>query len=285
LANLDRNPWLAGIFTVLAVGLGHIYSGQAKKGIFLYFIGQGVLLAAFLPLIYFSPTTINILIVFFVSFAFIIYCVVNAVKLSKRHKYGYKLKRYNKWYVYLGSWILATVIIQPCLSIIIKANIIQAYKIPAGSLKPTLLIGDHILARKAYAVKQGIKRGDMVIFPYPDDPSKDYIKRIVALGGEALEIMDKKVLINGEILNEPYVIYTDQKILQNKFGHRDNLGPLTVPDDSVFVLGDNRDESNDSRFWGFLKRATIKGKAYSIYWSWDRESFRVRWNRIGKRIE
>jgi signal peptidase I len=285
LANLDRNPWLAGIFTVLAVGLGHIYSGQAKKGIFLYFIGQGVLLAAFLPLIYFSPTTINILIVFFVSFAFIIYCVVNAVKLSKRHKYGYKLKRYNKWYVYFGCWILATVIIQPCLSIIIKANIIQAYKIPAGSLKPTLLIGDHILARKAYAVKQGIKRGDMVIFPYPDDPSKDYIKRIVALGGETLEIMDKKVLINGEILNEPYVIYTDQKILQNKFGHRDNLGPLTVPDDSVFVLGDNRDESNDSRFWGFLKRATIKGKAYSIYWSWDRESFRVRWNRIGKRIE
>lgn len=280
----DRNPWLSGLFTFFTIGLGHLYTGQAKKGILLYFFGQGVLLAGVLPLIYYFPSVPTFIITLFVAFAFFIYCIVDAVKLSKRYRFGYTLKKYNKWYVYLGCWILVTFIIQPIVSSSIREFLIQAYKIPAGSLKPTILIGDQILARKRFAVKQGIKRGDMIIFPFPKDVSKDYIKRVVAMGGETIEIVNKEVFINGHLLQEPYVIHTDNRIMPKGSMNRDNFGPVTVPENAFFVLGDNRDQSNDSRFWGFVEKSEVKGKAYTIYWSWDRENFKVRWNRIGKKI-
>jgi signal peptidase I len=180
--------------------------------------------------------------------------------------------------------MLAAFIIQPIISTSIKVFLIQAYKIPAGSLKPTILIGDQILAKKRFAVKQGIHRGDMIIFAYPKDVSMDFIKRVVGMGGETIRIVNKKVFINDILLQEPYVIHTDHKIMPESFMKRDNFGPVTVPDNAFFVMGDNRDQSNDSRFWGFVEGSAVKGKAYTIYWSWDRENWKVRWNRIGKKI-
>jgi signal peptidase I len=280
----DRNPWLAGLFTFLTIGLGHLYTGMAKKGILLFVVGQGTLLAVALPLIYYYPSVPIFLITLLVGFAFFIYCIIDAVRLSKRYRFGYTLKRYNKWYVYLGCWILASFIIQPIVSSSIKVFLFQAYKIPAGSLKPTILIGDHILAKKRFAVKQGIKRGDMIIFAYPKDTSKDYIKRVIAMGGETIEIVNKEVFINGHLLEEPYVIHIDPRIMTKDFLNRDNFGPVTVPESALFVMGDNRDSSNDSRFWGFVEKSEVKGKAFTIYWSWDSENFKVRWNRIGKKI-
>ncbi|MDA8125289.1 MAG: signal peptidase I [Deltaproteobacteria bacterium] len=284
----DRNPWLAGILTLLAVGLGHFYSGQAKRGFFLFFIGQGILLVAALPVIYYYPTIPVLISTVLLGFAFFFYCIFDAVRLSKRERYGFTLKRYNKWYVYLGYFILATFVFQPIVSSSIKILLIQAYKIPAGSLEPTILMGDQILARKLLAVKQGINRGDMVIFPFPEDTSKDFIKRVVALGGETIEIVNKKVFINGNLVKEPYVVHTDHQIIQKNSTQsmqRDNFGPVTVPKNAVFVMGDNRDQSYDSRFWGFVEKSAIKGKAYTIYWSWDKENYKVRWNRIGKKVE
>lgn len=280
-----RKAWISGIITLFAIGLGHIYAGEAKKGIKLYLLGQGILLLIFLPLIYFFPVTIVVFLAVVSVFLFLIYCIVDAVKISKKKRIIYTLKKYNKWYVYLTCLVLSYFIIQPLISTSIKVFLVQAYKIPAGSLKPTLLIGDHILAKKLFAVKAGINRGDMIIFPFPEDTAKDFIKRVVAIGGETIEIVNKKVFINGKLIEEPYVVHSDPHIIPEGLQPRDNYGPSMVPEDLLFVMGDNRDQSYDSRFWGFIEKAAVTGKACTIYWSWDKENFKVRWNRIGKKIE
>ncbi len=175
----------------------------------------------------------------------------------------------------------------------------QAFKIPSGSMVPTLTIGDHILVTKfLYNIKAPFgdtilvrfsepQRGDIIVFKYPEDESKDFIKRVVGIPGDRIEVRSKRVWINGELLPEPYVQHTDLNVLPHQVQPRDNLGPLTVPPDSYFVMGDNRDQSLDSRFWGFVKLPKIKGKAFLIYWSWNGQgslSHWVRWERLGRTI-
>lgn len=280
-----RKPWISVVLTLLAVGLGHIYTGAAKKGITLYFLGQGIILLIFLPLIYFIPSAIVLLLAGLCVILFVIYCIVDAIKIARQNRVSYDLKRYNKWYIYFTCLVVASFVVQPLVGGLIKVFFIQAYKIPAGSLKPTLLIGDHILSRKLFAAIAGYKRGDMVIFPFPEDTSKSFIKRVIATAGETIEIVDKKVYIDGEFLEEPYVIFVDPQIYPEGQHQRDNYGPVLVPGDTLFVMGDNRDQSYDSRFWGFVEKTAIEGKAYAIYWSWDKENAKVRWNRIGQRIK
>jgi signal peptidase I len=271
--------------TLFATGLGHLYAGQAKRGFFFYFIGQGILVAAALPLIYYFPVVPVLLLLLLIVTAFFLYCLQDAVLLAKQAGTGYVLKKYNKWYVYLGCWALSAFVIQAGIKAAIQNLIIQPYKISSGSLEPTILRGDHILAKKLLAVEKGITRSDIVMFPFPEDTSNDYIKRVVALGGETIEIKDKKVFIDGDLLEEPYVMHTDQEILPEEVSQRDNFGPMTVPDNAVFVLGDNRDHSLDSRYWGVIKETSIQGKPNTVYWSWDGENSRVRWSRIGKKLE
>ena len=166
----------------------------------------------------------------------------------------------------------------------------------------TLLIGDHILVSKfSYGLKLPVldkeilhwrnpDRGDIVVFKYPKDPSKDFIKRVIGLPGDRIEIRNKKVFVNGQVLVEPYARFTDPRILPASVSPRDNLGPLIVPPHSLFVMGDNRDESYDSRFWKYVDESALKGKAFIIYWSWnkngeftlDPDRCFVRWNRIGR---
>ncbi len=279
-----RKPWISGILTFFAIGLGHIYSGEAKKGIILFLIGQFILLFS-MSLLLLPYVPINIVVAILVGLSFLIYCVIDAVKLSRKHKFSYDMKKYNKWYFYLLFWLLTSFLIQPITETAIKSNIVKAYKIPSGAMKQTLQIGDHIIANKFIYKNSEPKRGDIVIFPFPEEPSKDFIKRVVGVGGDVIEIRDKQVLINYNIFQESYKIHTDNRIIPKDLQPRDNYGPVEVPHDCIFVMGDNRDNSYDSRFWGFVKKATVKGKASTIYWSWDREQFRVRWDRIGDRIQ
>jgi len=164
---------------------------------------------------------------------------------------------------------------------------------------PTLTIGDHILVTKfLYDFKLPYwdtilvrfsepQRGDIIVFKFPEDESKDFIKRVIGLAGDTVEVRNKRVWINGALLVEPYVQHVDPNVLPHQFQPRDNLGPLKVPPDSYFVMGDNRDQSLDSRFWGFVKLEKIKGKAFLIYWSWNGQGSLanwVRWERLGKTI-
>lgn len=180
------------------------------------------------------------------------------------------------------------------LALFIRTFIVQAFKIPSGSMQPTLQIGDHILVNKfIYGVKLPFagatiipiadpERGDIIVFKFPEDPEKDFIKRVVAVAGDTVEMRDKRVFVNGELQPHDYAVYTDPRILPGQLQPRDNFGPIAVPEETVFVMGDNRDHSYDSRFWGFVDLEDVKGKAFIIYWSWDKEEFGVRWNRFGQ---
>ena len=194
----------------------------------------------------------------------------------------------SKFREYVEAIILAIVI-----ALFIRTFVIQAYKIPSGSMKPTLQIGDHILVSK---FNHGIKlpflrttlipvgapqRGDIVVFIYPEDRSKDFIKRLIGIPGDTIEIRNKKIFINGLPYSDKHGVYVDNFVIPGAVQPRDNFGPVTVPEGSLFVMGDNRDESYDSRFWGFVSQKDVLGKALIIYWSWNQEEHWIRWSRIG----
>ncbi|MBC8443737.1 MAG: signal peptidase I [Deltaproteobacteria bacterium] len=191
---------------------------------------------------------------------------------------------------------IEAVLLAIVLALFIRTFVVQAFKIPSGSMKQTLLIGDHILVNKfIYGIKipflrktiisiKSPERGDIAVFQFPEDPKKDFIKRVVAVAGDRVEIRDKKVYINGKQMVSPHAIHTDPHIISGQLQPRDNFGPVTVPTGSFFVMGDNRDHSYDSRFWGFVDSKALRGKAFMIYWSWDKSSFGVRWNRLANWI-
>lgn len=166
-----------------------------------------------------------------------------------------------------------------------KTFICQAYKIPTGSNMPTIVTGDHLLANKYIYRFNPPERNDIIIFKFPKNEKIDYIKRVVAIPDDTVEIIDKKLFINQQPVEESYIINSDDHILSEEKSPRDNFGPVTVPPDSYFVLGDNRDNSFDSRFFGFIDKEKIKGKAEVIYFSYDTDLKSIRTERIGMTIK
>ena len=183
------------------------------------------------------------------------------------------------------------------LALFIRTFVIQAFKIPSGSMKETLQIGDHILVNKfIYGIKLPFvqkmivpikepSKEDIVVFRYPENPKLDFIKRVVGVEGDVIEIRNKKLYVNDELVERGYAIHTDPHLIPAAYNKRDNYGPVIVPSDSLFVMGDNRDNSKDSRFWGFVNLKAVKGKAFMIYWSWNKNNSQtllnyVRWGRI-----
>ena len=182
------------------------------------------------------------------------------------------------------------------LALIIRAVVVQAFKIPSGSMLETLQIGDHLLVnkflygidlpftdKKIFAFRTP-EKGDIIVFKYPEDPRRDFIKRVIAASGDTIEGRNRIIYINGSPTKEPYVIHTASTILPHDVSKRDNFGPITVPEGKVFMMGDNRENSLDSRFWGFVDHEAVRGKAFIIYWSQDGNLFKPRWGRIGNLI-
>ena len=163
-------------------------------------------------------------------------------------------------------------------------------------MEDTLVIGDHLLVSKfIYGTKIPLsdkrfltlrdpRRGDVIVFEYPEDPSKDFIKRVVGIPGDVVEGKDKKVFVNGTHYQNPHEVHKEKDIIPKEMNPRDSFGPITVPENSYFCMGDNRDRSYDSRFWKFVRRDQIKGLAFIKYWSWDREKLRPRFGSIGRLI-
>jgi signal peptidase I len=199
-------------------------------------------------------------------------------------------KKKNAWRENIEAIVIAIVI-----AMFIRTFIVQAFKIPSGSMLETLQIGDQILVNKfIYGVKipftngktlvsvKDPEQGDIVVFKYPEDPSKDFIKRVVAVGGDTLEIKEKQLYVNDKLVTrEAYAIHKDDRIIPANFSTRDYLRKITIPDKKLFVMGDNRDNSHDSRFWGFVDLTEVRGEAFMIYWSWNKDAFGVRWKRLG----
>jgi signal peptidase I len=218
-----------------------------------------------------------------------------------------------------------SIVIAVILALFIRTFVVQAFKIPTGSMENNLLIGDHLLVNKfvfgpsatrlehALLPLGTIRRDDVIVFKYPEEPDRDFIKRVIGLPGETVELRQKKVYINGAPLDERYVHFLEPPGTRSAETEvtsadlRERFGPVTVPPDQYFVMGDNRDNSQDSRYWGFLPRDYVKGKALVIYWSYesDREDYeasgaadtvkglgsvfahfltRTRWDRMFKQI-
>ncbi len=182
-----------------------------------------------------------------------------------------------------------SIVIAVILALFVRTWVVQAFKIPTGSMENNLLIGDHLLVNKfvfgptasrlarTLLPVRDIQRGDIVVFKYPDEPERDFIKRVIGLPGDTVELRNKKVHINGQPLDEPYVHYLTPVTMGQEVTSadvRENYGPVTVSEGQYFVMGDNRDNSQDSRYWGFLPRHYIKGKALMIYWSYEYEDGR-----------
>ncbi|MDK2745480.1 MAG: signal peptidase I [Nitrospira sp. BO4] len=207
------------------------------------------------------------------------------------------------------------IVVAMLLAFAIRVFVVQAFKIPSGSMIPTLLIGDHILVSKlsyglqwptdcklqwnfppvnCYTSQTVItfgkpQRGDIVVFRFPEDEEKDFIKRIVGLPGDTVQLRNKVVLVNGQPLDDKaFTQRIDPGIIDSTINPRDNFGPVSVPEGSYFVMGDNRDQSLDSRFWGYVREEKIRGKAFRIYWSWNGQgnwTEWVRWERFAKAIQ
>jgi signal peptidase I len=218
------------------------------------------------------------------------------------------------------------VIIAVFLALLIRTFVVQAFKIPSGSMQPTLVIGDHILVNKfiygldmpfsdsRFLIFRQPKRGDIIVFSFPKNKEKeecasvsknitsrienviksgnpayifkdncrDFIKRVVGVGGDKIEIKNKRVYVNDIPLDEPYKAHKDAQILSSQLSQRDTLAPTIVPRRKFFVMGDNRDQSYDSRFWGFVDMEDIKGKAFVIYWSWNSNDAWYKKVRLGR---
>ena len=189
---------------------------------------------------------------------------------------------------------IEAILVAVLIALFIRTFVVQAFKIPSGSMKQTLQIGDHILVNKfLYGVKipywnktiipfKEPRREDVIVFKFPQDPSKDFIKRVIGVAGDVVESRDKQLYVNHKPVNQAFGVHSDPHIISGNIRPRDNFGPITVPENSLFVMGDNRDESFDSRFWGFVDLKAVNGKAFIIYWSWDKLNFGVRWNRLGR---
>jgi signal peptidase I len=197
------------------------------------------------------------------------------------------------------------ILIALLLALLIRTFIIQAFKIPSGSMENTLLIGDHILVSKfSYGThipneipfldiklfddivlfSKVPQRGDIIVFKFPKDERRDFIKRVIGLPGDFLRVRRQKIYINKKLFEDTHARHTDPAS-NDSFVPRDDFGPVLVPEGYVFVMGDNRENSQDSRYWGFLNIKKIRGKALMIYWSWDRIDNWVRFERFGKILE
>jgi signal peptidase I len=200
---------------------------------------------------------------------------------------------------------IEAILIALLLAMLIRTFIVQAFKIPSGSMEKTLLIGDHILVSKFnYGIhipneipfinaklfddivlfSSAPERGDIIVFKFPKDETRDFIKRVIGLPGDLLEVRRQKVFINNKPYEDARARHTETPS-DSSLVPRDDFGPILIPEGHVFVMGDNRENSQDSRYWGYLNVKKIRGKALIIYWSWDRIESWVRFERFGKILE
>jgi signal peptidase I len=290
----SRNPAWAVILSVAATGLGHIYCGRLLKGLILFFASF-----AFAPIIVItaqnaaSTSMLALVIASLLILAGIFfYALIDAGLLARKIGPAYQVKEYNRCYIYL-IFIVVALSYPTNLASSIRENVLQAFKIPAQSMAPGILRGDRILLNKAIYRIKAPARGDVVIFVYPDDRRLYYIKRIVALPGDTIEIDDNNILVNGRPLSHTQLVpkpalnfdpgSTAQALEEDNNGHNYSvlidgaqtvhLPKITVPHGTCFVLGDNRNNSKDSRNFGPIPLADVKGRVDFIYWpakSWAR---------------
>ncbi|EKD51739.1 MAG: hypothetical protein ACD_62C00188G0003 [uncultured bacterium] len=266
-----RKPIVAALLSLVIPGLGQVYNGELLKGTVLFF--SCLFTLPLMILLRLQHRFNGLLVIGVVLMACVILTCGEAFYTATRKK-EMMLKPYNRWYYYL----LIGVLVVACN--IASSNIysvktwgLKSYKMTSESMLPTLMNGDRIIVDLKYYWDKRPQKGDIIVFQYPKDPSVDFVKRIVATENDVVESKNEIIYINGVAMNEPYIQH-----VSNRSRLSENFEPLTVPKGCVFVLGDNRDRSMDSRYFGNITDTQIRGKALYVYWSKQR-------NRIGQEIK
>jgi len=291
-----RRGWSAALLSLIVPGLGHVYAGRGRRGLALAAGGMAAAVAAvFLAMIVRVPSLRILLIL--VPFVVILGMVADAYRAAASARDPFRGKWYNRWYVYVGIWLAAAFVVQPLVHGEIVGHVAQAFSIPSTAMEPTLLPGDYMLTAP---VRPGsIRRGMPVVYQAPGGA---YVQRVAAVAGDTVEMRRKVLFINGRPRREPYVQHIDPATepsdermdWQEEFlayphpayqPTRDNWGPLVVPDQQYLLLGDNRDNSLDGRYIGFVPGDGIRRRPVWIYLSRDAIEGEYRWNRIGRGIE
>lgn len=289
-----RKPLFACLLSIAATGVGHIYCGRLVKGLILFFVsfafGPITVVAAGSSA---SPLMLAAVIgSLLLMFAIFLYAAIDSALLARRLK-SYRLKEYNRWYLYVLLIVVAASY-PTNFAHSIRTHVLQAFKVPSASMSPGILPGDHVLLNKTAYKMQAPRRGDVVIFTYPDDRRLNYVKRIVALPGDSVEIRDNLLLVNDRQLDSPadpasvpyFKPEAPQALLTEENGPAvypvvvnaakpQNMARTTVPHGHCFLLGDNRGQSVDSRNFGPVPMADILGRLDYIYWP------TVSWSRLG----
>jgi signal peptidase I len=261
--NKPRRPWLAALLTIFQTGLGHLYAGSPKRGIGLLVIGQLLFLAFAISLTVIFPSKAYLYFAAGVSVAFTLLCVVDAIFIAKKKKDHYEPAKYNSWYIYIGYIVISSLLVQLYMSVIVVPYFVQTFKMPTGSMEPTLLVGDRLLVNKRIYKTVEPRRGDVIVHRYPLRPEVAYVKRLIGEPGDKVEMIGRTVYINDAPLKEAYTQYLDPGSVHEHFG------PSSIPPGNYFVMGDNRDSSQDSRHWGYVPKEYLLGKPLIIYWSFQ----------------
>jgi signal peptidase I len=298
-----RKIWVTVLLNLVNPALPLIYNGNLKGGLFV------ALLFLLLPFILYPLGGLSfkaLIIVVFIDFIIWIGLLIFNIKYtSKANRLDFsRLRRTRSW---IFGLFLLYLLISTANHILIKHYFVEAYKLPSSSMANTLIIGDYLMASKNTDTAN-LKRNDLIIFKFPGDTHQNYFKRLIGMEGDRIKIINKQLYVNDQLIPlPPEGIYsdstrvcphTDEKrwvINVNAWGNaggyweylgnRDNMPEVTVPQGQFFVLGDNRDNSADSRYWGFVDSKLVVGKAKFIHFSWDSEKYRIRWERMGKRLE
>ena len=267
------------LLSLPASGLGHVYLGWPGRGI-----------ALFLATALMLPVSLAAMAV---PLPFFGYAVAAATLLPLKVFTFYDLlSRGRRRAAGRGvGWGMGVILVMaPVAALVTGAGVplrrfmTESFKIPAASMAPTLLVGDRIVTNNLVYAFRMPRRGEVIVFRYPVDPSKYFIKRVIGLPGDRVELRDKTLFLNGEAREEPHAVHGDPAVWPAGAGTRDNFGPMTVPRGTLFVMGDNRDFSSDSRAWGTVAVSAVRGRAVSRYWSRDGKDGAVRWRRVGRVI-
>jgi len=272
-----RRPWLAGVLNLLALGLGQFYVGRPMRALAMYL--GGIVLTAGLLMSGLPKSFGGLIALFLTLLLYSGWVIWDAVHIARRSG-QYSLKPFNRWYWYFAVWLLASPLIGNLAgSRLLAISPVRSFWIPSRSMEPALLVGDHLCADVTYYRTTKPARGDLVMAARPDNSAGLIIERAIGLEGEEIEIRNKAVFVNGQPLRDPWGRHTDAPIYfpSELLGARDNFGPVKIPAGTVFVLGDNRDNSYDSRFYGPVPTASLRGRPLYLYWACDK-------SRIGRSL-
>lgn len=269
-----RSPYKAAASSLLLVGLGQLYNGQPRKALMIW--GCNVVLILVTALVGLFHHFWGMVFVWVIAITLLVGALIDAIRTAKALQ-TYTSKMFNRWYVYVGAFLLAALVSIPVKS----ALNAEAFRMPSGSMRPTLEVGDYFIVRHESAESYKDKRGDIIVFRHPTNNMTTFVKRVVAFPGEDIEIREGTLLINGQAITASWAGPSGMLAHSNV----EDFGPFTVPGGTLFMLGDNLPDSNDSRYWGPLPREKIVGVAEYVYFSWDPVKHTVRFNRIGLDVD